>query len=156
MSTIRARDGHTPVLPFPAVMMAAVPSSPESAAVRCRGLVKRYADVVAVDGLDLTVARGECFGLLGPNGAGKTTTIEILEGLTPADAGEVEVLGTTWAASASYLREKLGISLQGVGHQPKRAHGRGDFHVLAGVADRDAVAGCIAPGLHVSGNRACF
>jgi ABC-2 type transport system ATP-binding protein len=85
--------------------------SPDSAAVRCRGLVKRYDDVVAVDGLDLSVARGECFGLLGPNGAGKTTTIEILEGLTVPDAGEVEVLGTTWAASASYLRE---------------AHGRGD------------------------------
>jgi ABC-2 type transport system ATP-binding protein len=96
-----------------AVFSPSSPSSPQTtAAVRCRGLVKRYADVVAVDGLDLTVERGECFGLLGPNGAGKTTTIEILEGLTPPDAGEVEVLGTTWAASASYLREKLGISLQ--------------------------------------------
>ena len=56
-------------------------------ALRCRGLVKRYADVVAVNGLDLEVRRGECFGLLGPNGAGKTTSIEILEGLMPADAG---------------------------------------------------------------------
>ena len=72
--------------------------APETAAVRCRGLVKRYADVVAVNGLDLEVRRGECFGLLGPNGAGKTTTIEILEGLTEPDAGEVEILGTTWAA----------------------------------------------------------
>jgi ABC-2 type transport system ATP-binding protein len=88
------------------------PAAAASAAVRCSGLVKRYDDVIAVDGLDLSVARGECFGLLGPNGAGKTTTIEILEGLTLPDAGEVEVLGTTWAASASYLREKLGISLQ--------------------------------------------
>src|SRR5579885_2968302 len=93
-------------------MNAALPSSAETAAVRCRGLVKRYADVVAVDGLDLTVARGECFGLLGPNGAGKTTTIEILEGLTPPDAGEVEILGTTWEANAPYLKENLGISLQ--------------------------------------------
>src|SRR5947199_739071 len=83
-----------------------------SAAVECRDLKKYYADVKAVDGLDLHVERGECFGLLGPNGAGKTTTIEILEGLTVPDAGEVEILGTTWAASASYLREKLGISLQ--------------------------------------------
>ncbi len=81
-------------------------------AVRCRGLVKRYADVVAVDGLDLEVVRGECFGLLGPNGAGKTTTIEILEGLTEPDAGEVEILGTTWAQGGAELREKLGISLQ--------------------------------------------
>ncbi|HEY8022275.1 MAG TPA: ABC transporter ATP-binding protein [Thermoanaerobaculia bacterium] len=81
-------------------------------AVRCRGLVKRYADVTAVDGLDLEIRRGECFGLLGPNGAGKTTTIEILEGLTTPDAGEVELLGTTWAASPRRLRERLGISLQ--------------------------------------------
>jgi ABC-2 type transport system ATP-binding protein len=92
--------------------MAAPSSSPSSAAVRCRGLVKRYADVVAVNGLDLDVARGECFGLLGPNGAGKTTTIEILEGLTESDAGDVEILGRTWAESAPYLRQKLGISLQ--------------------------------------------
>jgi ABC-2 type transport system ATP-binding protein len=81
-------------------------------AVRCRGLVKRYSDVTAVDGLDLEVRRGECFGLLGPNGAGKTTTIEILEGLTDPDSGEVEILGTTWAKDAAGLRERLGISLQ--------------------------------------------
>lgn len=81
-------------------------------AVRCRGLVKRYADVVAVNGLDLEIRRGECFGLLGPNGAGKTTTIEILEGLTQADQGEVEILGTTWEKDAPELRERMGISLQ--------------------------------------------
>src|SRR5262249_52051659 len=52
------------------------------------------------------------FGLLGPNGAGKTTTLEILEGLLPATAGEVEILGMTWAANESALREKIGISLQ--------------------------------------------
>jgi ABC-2 type transport system ATP-binding protein len=81
-------------------------------AVRCQGLVKRYSDVTAVDGLDLEVRRGECFGLLGPNGAGKTTTIEILEGLTEPDAGEVEILGTSWARDGNALRERLGISLQ--------------------------------------------
>jgi ABC-2 type transport system ATP-binding protein len=88
--------------------------SPETfdTAARCRGLVKRYADVVAVNGLDLEVRRGECFGLLGPNGAGKTTTIEILEGLTEPDAGEVEVLGSTWSRNGRELRERLGISLQ--------------------------------------------
>ncbi|MEA2562937.1 MAG: type transport system ATP-binding protein [Acidobacteriota bacterium] len=86
--------------------------SPTSAAVRCRGLVKRFDDVVAVAGLDLEIARGECFGLLGPNGAGKTTTIEILEGLTEPDEGEVEVLGTTWQGDGRRLREKLGVSLQ--------------------------------------------
>src|SRR4029434_6542897 len=66
-------------------------------ALRGSGLVKRYGEVVAVDGLDLEVFAGECFGLLGPNGAGKTTTVEMLEGLTRPDGGTVEVLGGTWA-----------------------------------------------------------
>ncbi|HEU5260956.1 MAG TPA: ABC transporter ATP-binding protein [Gemmatimonadales bacterium] len=75
--------------------------------------MKRYADVVAVAGVDLTVETGECFGLLGPNGAGKTTTIEILEGLTVPDAGAVEVLGMRWDdGSGRALRERLGIQLQ--------------------------------------------
>src|SRR4026209_664733 len=77
-----------------------------------RGLRKTYGDVVAVDGLDLEVATGECFGLLGPNGAGKTTTIEICEGLLPADSGSVEVLGRRWETDARDLRELLGIQLQ--------------------------------------------
>ena len=82
-------------------------------ALRCRGLVKRFADVVAVAGLDLEIARGECFGLLGPNGAGKTTTIEILEGLTAPDEGEVEVLGDGWGRGHDRaLRARLGIQLQ--------------------------------------------
>ncbi|MGI8672527.1 MAG: ABC transporter ATP-binding protein, partial [Luteitalea sp.] len=83
-----------------------------AAALRCVGLLKRYGDVLAVNGLDLEVQRGECFGLLGPNGAGKTTTIEILEGLSTPDAGEVEVLGLGWARDASRLRQRLGIQLQ--------------------------------------------
>jgi ABC-2 type transport system ATP-binding protein len=82
-------------------------------AIRCRGLVKRYPpDVLAVDGLDLEVSRGECFGLLGPNGAGKTTTVEILEGLTEPTAGEVEVLGRSWDGDQPALRARLGITLQ--------------------------------------------
>ena len=85
----------------------------QSPAVRCNGLIKRFADVVAVAGLDLEVRRGECFGLLGPNGAGKTTTIEILEGLTPADSGDVEVLGERWGQGRDRaLRGRLGIQLQ--------------------------------------------
>ena len=93
--------------------------SPETAAValRCVGLRKRFADVTAVNGLDLEVFAGECFGLLGPNGAGKTTTVEILEGLTPADEGTVEVLGQTWNSSGyseqgRALRERIGVQLQ--------------------------------------------
>jgi ABC-2 type transport system ATP-binding protein len=81
-------------------------------ALRVVGLRKRYGDVVAVDGLDLTVAAGECFGLLGPNGAGKTTTIEICEGLTASDEGTVEVLGRRWDGDEHALRERLGIQLQ--------------------------------------------
>src|SRR5580658_8875098 len=85
---------------------------PTGPALRLRNLRKTYKDVVAVDGLDLEVRRGECFSLLGPNGAGKTTTIEICEGLTPADSGEVELLGMRWNSDASALRQKLGIQLQ--------------------------------------------
>jgi ABC-2 type transport system ATP-binding protein len=81
-------------------------------ALRVRNLHKAYRDVLAVDGLDLEVRAGECFGLLGPNGAGKTTTVEICEGLTDADSGEVEVLGLTWVANAGELRQRLGIQLQ--------------------------------------------
>ncbi len=77
-----------------------------------RGLRKSYGNVVAVDGLDLEVRAGECFGLLGPNGAGKTTTIEICEGLLERDSGDVELLGMTWERDSGRLKEKLGISLQ--------------------------------------------
>ena len=82
-------------------------------AIRCQGLFKRYDNKVdAVNGLNLEVRVGECFGLLGPNGAGKTTTIEILEGLLAPTRGEVEILGRTWGRHDRELREKLGISLQ--------------------------------------------
>lgn len=81
-------------------------------AARCTGLTKRYGAVVAVDGIDLEVRRGECFGLLGPNGAGKTTTVEVLEGLQKPDAGEVEVLGLRWDQDERELRQRLGVSLQ--------------------------------------------
>jgi ABC-2 type transport system ATP-binding protein len=82
-------------------------------AICCRGLCKRYdGKVNAVNGLDLEVQVGECFGLLGPNGAGKTTIIEILEGLLEPTQGEVEILGRRWGQDDLELREWLGISLQ--------------------------------------------
>ena len=83
-----------------------------SSAIRCRGLIKDYGTLRAVNGLDLEIRVGECFGLLGPNGAGKTTTVEILEGLLAATAGEVELLGRTWTSDGDWLRQRLGISLQ--------------------------------------------
>jgi len=101
--------------------MQAAPSAP---AVSCRGLRKIYdararwpaggarAAVTAVDGVDLAIQRGECFGLLGPNGAGKTTTVEILEGILAPSAGELDVLGMSWARDAQRLRERIGVALQ--------------------------------------------
>jgi ABC-2 type transport system ATP-binding protein len=92
---------------------AAVPGAQASGpSLRIVGLRKAYADVQAVDGLDLEVARGECFGLLGPNGAGKTTTIEICEGLTEPDSGTVELLGLNWRTGAHELRQRIGVQLQ--------------------------------------------
>jgi ABC-2 type transport system ATP-binding protein len=81
-------------------------------ALSVRGLRKSYDDVTAVDGLDLEVRVGECFGLLGPNGAGKTTTIEICEGLLEADGGTVEVLGESWQRNPKGLRARIGAQLQ--------------------------------------------
>jgi ABC-2 type transport system ATP-binding protein len=86
------------------------------AAIVCSNLHKEYPakpePVRAVNGLDLEVPVGACFGLLGPNGAGKTTTIEILEGLMPPTSGSVELFGQRWGENDVALREKLGISLQ--------------------------------------------
>jgi ABC-2 type transport system ATP-binding protein len=89
-----------------------VSTRPGTPALSCQGLVKRYGEVVAVDGLDLEVHRGECFGMLGPNGAGKTTTVEILEGLNVPDAGVVQVLGERWNGDGLKLRSRLGVQLQ--------------------------------------------
>jgi len=92
--------------------MPGIVTASATAALAIRGLRKSFGDVVAVDGLDLEVTRGECFGLLGPNGAGKTTTIEICEGLTEPDSGTVELLGLEWRARAKQLRQRIGIQLQ--------------------------------------------
>jgi ABC-2 type transport system ATP-binding protein len=93
------------------------------AAIRCRALTKHYPSrtgpVHAVNGLDLEIQSGECFGLLGPNGAGKTTTIEILEGLLAPTSGDVEVLGRHWGRHDDELRQRLGISLQETRFQEK-------------------------------------
>ncbi len=104
-------------MPDPAVKQSTVESTSHlPPAVRCRNLRKQYRSrsrtVDAVNGLDLEVRRGECFGLLGPNGAGKTTTIEILEGLLDATSGEVEVLGMRWGERDENIRQRIGISLQ--------------------------------------------
>jgi ABC-2 type transport system ATP-binding protein len=81
-------------------------------ALQTRSVVKRYGDVVAVNGIDLSIAPGEGVALLGPNGAGKTTLVEMIEGLIPPDAGEVLVDGLDWKHDASQIRGRLGTCLQ--------------------------------------------
>jgi ABC-2 type transport system ATP-binding protein len=82
-------------------------------AIRCQSLVKRYGQLVAVNGVDLEIRSGECFGLLGPNGAGKTTTVEMLEGLTPKDSGVVEIFGIPWGVGRDReIRQRVGVQLQ--------------------------------------------
>jgi ABC-2 type transport system ATP-binding protein len=86
------------------------------AALRCEGLIKRFGELVAVNGVSLSVARGECLGLLGPNGAGKTTTVEMLNGLSEPDQGEIylfgERVGRGRGAARRRLQERVGVQLQ--------------------------------------------
>jgi ABC-2 type transport system ATP-binding protein len=86
-----------------------------TAAVELSGLVKRYGNVTAVDGVDLRVEPGEVVAFLGPNGAGKTTTLEVLEGFRTRDAGDVRIFGNLDPADRSDLaqiRRRVGIVLQ--------------------------------------------
>ncbi|MCU1621069.1 MAG: ABC-type multidrug transport system, ATPase component [Modestobacter sp.] len=98
-------------VPVPGALPPSAPLDPD-AAISVRGLVKRYGDRNAVDGLDLDIRRGEIFALLGPNGAGKTTTVEVLEGYRERDGGEVRVLGVDPAAGGRRWKADLGIVLQ--------------------------------------------
>jgi ABC-type molybdenum transport system ATPase subunit/photorepair protein PhrA len=84
-------------------------------AVEVRGLVKSYAGIQAVRGIDLAIRRGEVFALLGPNGAGKTTTVEILEGYRTRDHREVSVLGVDPSRERAKLKGRIGIVLQSTG-----------------------------------------
>lgn len=110
------RDTNIATISAPTQSSATVSNEPLSQrlgpSLLLKGVRKAFADVVAVDGLDLQVNRGECFGLLGPNGAGKTTTIEICEGLTAPDEGTVELLGMSWRSNEKDLRQRIGIQLQ--------------------------------------------
>src|SRR6266508_4781731 len=78
--------------------------------IRTSGLVKRFGKVTALDGLDLSVARGTILGLLGPNGAGKTTAVRILTTLLEPDGGTATVAGLDVATQPDEVRERIGLS----------------------------------------------
>ena len=82
---------------------------PGEQAIALRGVVKRFGDLTAVDGLDLEVPAGSCLGLLGPNGAGKSTTMRILTAQAVADAGVVEVLGYPVPRQSKRARAQMGV-----------------------------------------------
>src|SRR4051794_19330812 len=86
--------------------------STTDAIIDVRGLVKRYGEMTAVDGIDLSVRTGEIFGILGPNGAGKTTTLEMIEGLRKPDAGSITVAGIDAIADSENVRRVIGVQLQ--------------------------------------------
>lgn len=87
-------------------------------AIELDGVVKRFGDKTAVDGLSLRAYQGEIFALLGPNGAGKTTTIEMCEGFGSPDTGTIRVLGFNPQKETEKLRSRIGIMLQGGGSYP--------------------------------------
>jgi len=108
-----------------------IPRSGQDPIIRVDGLVKAFGEVRAVDGIDFTVRRGECFGLVGPNGAGKTTTIKILITLLAADSGEAVVDGHSVRNEPRKVRRSIGyvpqsVSVDGLltGYENMSFHGR--------------------------------
>src|SRR3989441_6361723 len=112
MARIRA-DEETENSMAPRDVRAAREAGVGDHVIEVRGLMKRYPDITAVDGIDFDVNRGEVFSLLGPNGAGKTTTVEILEGLRDPTAGEARVLGGDVRPRYRRIRERVGGLPQG-------------------------------------------
>src|SRR5207237_5519049 len=109
---------------------------PVTTAIRAVGLTKRYGELAAVDGLDLTVDRGELYGFLGPNGAGKTTTIRMALGLIHPTAGTIEVLGSTATAAGGPL-ERVGALVEEPAFWPYLS-GRRNLEAFARAGSRRA------------------
>jgi ABC-2 type transport system ATP-binding protein len=117
MTPEAAQTPESPKIP-PAPHGSGASARARTPAVEIAGLVKRYGQITAVDGLSLTAARGAVTGVLGPNGAGKTTTIEICEGYRRPDGGTVHVLGLDPVRDAGALRPRVGVMLQSGGIPP--------------------------------------
>jgi len=94
-------DTGAPVSGSPAVVPAPM--------VEAHGLVKRFGEFVAVDGVDFTIAKGESFGFLGPNGAGKTSTMRMISCISPLSAGTLSVLGMDPATEGARIRARMGL-----------------------------------------------
>jgi lipooligosaccharide transport system ATP-binding protein len=94
---------------YPTPHRLLTPDAPADAALSMRGVMKRFGAVQAVNGLDLDVPIGACYGLLGPNGAGKSTAMRILTGQAIADAGRIEVLGYELPAQSKLARARMGV-----------------------------------------------
>ena len=121
-----------------------MPASADAPAIHVKNLTKSYGALAAVQGIDLTIERGEVFGLLGPNGAGKTTTVEILEGLRPRTGGDVSVLGLDPATQANQVKDRIGVCLQSTNLPDKMKVGEAldlfsSFY--SRTADRDTILG---------------
>jgi len=80
--------------------------------IEVAGVIKHFKDVKAVNGIDLTIHKGEFVALLGPNGAGKTTLVEMIEGIQKPDSGKIEIKGMTWEGHVRKLHSLMGLSLQ--------------------------------------------
>ncbi len=96
------------------------PSVSAAPAITVRGLTRTFGEVTAVDGLDLTIERGEIYGLLGPNGAGKSTTVKMLCTLLAPTGGQAVVAGHDIATQQQAVRLRIGVALQDVALDPKQ------------------------------------
>ena len=108
----------TATRPHPRDEVSAPPT--DAAAIRARGLVRRFGELAAVDGVDLDIEPGEIYGFLGPNGAGKSTTVRVLCTLITPDGGSATVAGYDVAAHPEQVRLRIGVALQDAALDPKQ------------------------------------
>src|SRR3989339_1999315 len=77
--------------------------------ITASGLVKKFKDFTAVDGISFSIERGECFGFLGPNGAGKTTTVRMIHCVSPKSGGELQVAGMEANVDNRQIKKLIGV-----------------------------------------------